>query len=43
LEYDITGRAEYSFYQIMIQLRSSNSALVPVCKRLRAIANYKGG
>lgn len=42
LEYDITGRAEYSFYQIMIQLRSSNSAQVPICKRLRAIANYKG-
>jgi hypothetical protein len=37
-EYEQTGIPQFSFYQIMIQLKSDSAVEYPVCKRLRVIA-----
>ena len=37
-EYEKTGLSEFSFYQIMIQLKSDSATNYPICKRLRVIA-----
>ena len=37
-QYEKTGFSEFSFYQIMIQLKSESAVFYPTCKRLRVIA-----
>jgi hypothetical protein len=37
-QFEKTGFSEFSFYQVMIQLKSQSSVFYPSCKRLRVIA-----
>jgi hypothetical protein len=37
-EFEKTGMSQFSFYQIMIQLKSDSSVVFPRCKRLRVMA-----
>ena len=41
-EFAVEGRSEFTHYQVMIQLKSKNASMAPICKRLRCIANLKG-